>query len=73
MVDDRLPGESGLSLLARLRTTGVALPAIVITSHPSPVTRRRVAMLSADLIEKPLLGDALIGAIRTALALDKPT
>lgn len=68
VIDHWLPGETGLSLLARLRTTGVALPAVLITSHPSAITRRRAAMLSATLVEKPLIGDALVGAIRAALA-----
>lgn len=68
VIDHWLPGETGLSLLARLRAAGVTLPAIVTTSHPTTITRRRVAMLSAILIEKPLISDALVGAIREALA-----
>lgn len=62
VIDDGLPGESGLSLLARLRTSEVLSPAIVITSHPNPITRRRVATLGATLIEKPVIGDALAHA-----------
>ena len=68
VIDHWLPGETGLSLLARLRTAGVALPAILITSHPSTITRRRATMLSAAVVEKPLIGDTLIAAIRAALA-----
>ncbi len=67
VIDYRLPGENGLSLLARLREGGVTLPAIVITSHASPLTQQRTNMLSATLVEKPLLGDALLSAIRGAL------
>lgn len=68
VVDYRLPGRDGLDLLSSLRSVGVALPAIVVTSHAGPTVRRRVRSADAVLLEKPLLGDALIDAIHKVLA-----
>lgn len=65
ILDYRLPGIDGLSLLEALRRLGVAAPAIVITSNPSRGVRHRAAALGTTLIEKPLLGDELISAIQT--------
>jgi FixJ family two-component response regulator len=68
VIDYRLPGIDGVELLRRLRSQGVMLPAIVITSHPSGILKAQISRLGATLIEKPLLGDQLIGSIRAALA-----
>lgn len=68
VIDYRLPGLNGLELLRRLRDRGVRLPAILITSHPSPAMQARAAVLGGSIIEKPLLGDTLLSGIRTALA-----
>lgn len=67
ILDYRLPGIDGLSLLAALRKLGVAAPAIVITSNPGREVRARAAALATPLIEKPLLGDELTSAIRALL------
>lgn len=64
VLDYRLPGMNGLEALELLRRRGVTLPAILITSTPSRRVRARSAALDAPLIEKPLLCDALTGAIR---------
>jgi len=65
ILDFRLPGIDGLSLLEALRRLGVRSPAIVITSNPPRAIRERAAALGTVLVEKPLLGDELISAIRT--------
>jgi FixJ family two-component response regulator len=67
VLDYNLPSIDGLSLLAELRTRGVALPAILITSQPSVLVRQRAGDLGAKLIEKPLLNEALFVEIRTVL------
>lgn len=59
IIDLKLPGLSGLQLLQRLRGAGELAPAVLITSNPSPITRRQARALGAELEEKPLLGDAL--------------
>ncbi|MFC7498557.1 response regulator [Enterovirga sp. GCM10030262] len=64
VLDYRLPGMDGLSLLALLRRRGSALPAIIITGSVSRGIRAQAARAGAMLIEKPLLCDALTAAIR---------
>lgn len=68
VVDQNLPGLSGLALLERLRATGVTLPAILITTNPRAALRDRAATAGIPIIEKPLLTDALLTAVRKALA-----
>jgi len=67
ILDYRLPSANGLELLHTLRAQGIALPAILVTSHASPEVRRQTREAGALLIEKPLLGDALITTIRMAI------
>ena len=67
IVDQRLPGMDGLSLLACLREQGELAAAIVITSNPSQRLRQRVSEAGAQLVEKPLLSDALATALRTVV------
>jgi two-component system response regulator FixJ len=68
VVDEKLPGLSGLDLLVRLRDVGVSAPGILITTRPSANTRRRAAAASIEIVEKPLLGDALPKLVRAAFA-----
>ena len=68
VLDYRLPSVDGLEVLEGLRRSDVTLPAILITSHASPAVRDRARAAGAVLVEKPLLGDALVSAIRDALA-----
>jgi two-component system C4-dicarboxylate transport response regulator DctD len=63
VLDYRLPGIDGLQLLRRLRERGDRSPAIVITSNPSRRFRDLVTEAGAQLIEKPLLCDALAEAL----------
>jgi FixJ family two-component response regulator len=68
ILDYRLPGMDGLTLLRALRRRGIDLPAILITSAPSRDLRSRSAEVGAEVVEKPLLCDALTAAVRAALA-----
>ncbi|WP_370867826.1 response regulator transcription factor [Phenylobacterium sp.] len=69
VLDYRLSGMSGLDVLQVLRDRAVALPAILITSNPTPEVRARAARLQAQVVEKPLLGDLLLGHIHQMLPL----
>lgn len=60
ILDQRLPGMSGLELLARLRAGGLAAPALLITTNPARDLRARAFAAGAEIIEKPLLDDALV-------------
>jgi FixJ family two-component response regulator len=68
VVDQTLPGLSGLSLMEALRAIGVNLPAILITTNPRAAVRDRAATAGIPIIEKPLLTDALLTAVRAALS-----
>jgi FixJ family two-component response regulator len=70
VLDYRLPGLDGLALLILLRSRGVSLPAVIITSNPNRTVREGAAKAGADLIEKPLLCDALSRRIGALIAAD---
>ena len=67
LVDERLPGITGLDALNQLRNRDVKLPAILMTSHPSASVRATAKAAGVPILENPLLGDALTVAIRNAL------
>ncbi len=68
VLDYRLPGIDGLSLLGLLRERGLSCPAVVMTTNPNRSVRARVSDVGAVLVEKPLLCDSLSAAIRTLIA-----
>ena len=70
VLDYRLPGIDGLSLLHALRQRGEQCPVVIITSNPTRILRQRTDDAGAVLVEKPLLGNALTVAIRRLI--DRP-
>ena len=70
VLDYRLPGIDGLSLLGLLRERGETCPAVIITSNPTRSVRQRTSDAGAIMIEKPLLSDGLTIAIRRLI--DRP-
>jgi FixJ family two-component response regulator len=67
VLDERLPGVSGLNTLLQLRARAIDLPAILVTSHPNAAFREAAAQAGAPILEKPLMGETLAAAIRDAL------
>jgi FixJ family two-component response regulator len=67
VLDERLPGISGLDTLRQLRARQVTLPAVFVTSHPKPAFREAAARAATPIIEKPLEGETLITAIHRLL------
>jgi len=67
VIDERLPGASGLETLRQLRARHVDLPAILVTSHPKAAFRAAAAAAGVPVLEKPLLGETLIAAIHAAV------
>lgn len=67
ILDYRLPGMDGLTLLALLRRREVAMPAVLITSNPKAALRKRAADAGVPIVEKPLMGNALADSVRRAL------
>ena len=66
--DIRLPGTSGLDLLAQTRIPAPEVPIILITGH-GDITMAVQAMRDGayDFIEKPFASERLIDAVRSAL------
>ena len=67
VVDQKMPGMSGLELIATLRDRHVWAPAILITSQPSVSVRERAEKADIPIVEKPLLGNALLDKIRDVI------
>jgi FixJ family two-component response regulator len=68
VLDQNLPGATGLEALKALRARHVEAPAILITSHPKAAVIAAAAAAGAPIVEKPLLGDALLREIHRVLA-----
>jgi FixJ family two-component response regulator len=66
VLDYKLPGINGLELLKILRSRGVALPAVLITT-PTPDVLARAANVGVPVVEKPLLTNALLETVRRLL------
>jgi two-component system response regulator FixJ len=64
--DQRLPGMSGLELLAALRARNVTSPFILITANDSPRVRAEAGARGATYLAKPFLGAELLDAIEAA-------
>jgi RNA polymerase sigma factor (sigma-70 family) len=68
VADLRLPGKSGLDLLAELRARGSRLPFIVITAHGDvPSARAAFQSDAVDFLEKPFDDGELCAAIERGL------
>jgi two-component system response regulator FixJ len=61
VVDQHMPGQTGLQLINSLRREGTRLPVALITGSPSPDLVRQANELGvAKVMEKPLDDDALL-------------
>jgi two-component system response regulator FixJ len=68
VIDQRMPGMSGMEVIAELRERKVSIPAILVISQPSKVLSARAAEADVPIIEKPLLSNALVEKIREVCA-----
>jgi len=67
VVDQRMPGLLGMDLIARLRSQEILTPAILLVSNPAGAAlSSRAAKGGIAIVEKPLLGNALVDTIRHA-------
>jgi two-component system response regulator FixJ len=67
VVDQNMPGMSGLNMLAALRKRGVSTPAILISGHVTAAMRDEAKRGGFVVVEKPFLGNVLIDCIRAAI------
>jgi FixJ family two-component response regulator len=71
LLDIRLPGPSGLDLQAALLGKGIALPVIFLTGHADVSSSVRAMKAGAiDFLEKPVVRETLLEALRRALEAD---
>ena len=69
LIDQHMPGASGLDVVDSLRKEGVQIPTILISGRLDPSTRERATRLGVrELFDKPVAVSRLIQAIRTMLA-----
>jgi two-component system response regulator FixJ len=67
VIDQKLPGMTGLDVIAKLRDRAIRVPAILITSQPDAALARRAGKAGVPIVEKPLLGNALVESIRAVV------
>jgi FixJ family two-component response regulator len=68
VLDVRMPGLSGLSVLERLIAQGVDQPVIMLTGHGTvEMCRRAFKAGAAEFLEKPVDDEALIEALQLAV------
>jgi FixJ family two-component response regulator/signal transduction histidine kinase len=68
LLDNRMPGMSGIELLERFASSGVAPAVVLLTGNSDVATGVEAMKLGAvDFLVKPVDGDALVAAVRKAL------
>lgn len=68
VLDVRMPGLSGLSVLERLRAQGMDQPVVMLTGHGTvELCRRAFKAGAAEFLEKPVDDEPLLEAIHNAV------
>jgi two-component system response regulator FixJ len=68
LLDVRMPGIGGLTVLERLVAEGVDLPVIMLTGHGTvEMCRRAFKSGAAEFLEKPVDDEALVEALQLAV------
>lgn len=69
VLDLRMPGMGGADLLLHLGAAGSSIPVVILTAHSDDAARRRTLQAGAvAFLGKPFHGEALLAAVRRALA-----
>ncbi|URW75575.1 response regulator [Sphingomonas donggukensis] len=72
LTDVRMPGMTGIELLAALPAHDRTDPVVVMTGHADvPLAVQALKGGAADFIEKPFVADAIVSAIRHCAAADQ--
>lgn len=74
ITDIRMPGHSGLELLAGLRDADIAVAVILMTAYGDAHTREQARALGADLlVHKPFEIEMLRRTVRALVPLEEPS
>jgi FixJ family two-component response regulator len=68
VVDQNMPGMTGLDLVARLRERAITVPTILMVCEATPTLKERAIRAGISLVEKPLLGNVLLDRIRVSFS-----
>jgi two-component system, LuxR family, response regulator FixJ len=69
LLDVRMPGMDGLTLLETMRRERIAVPVVVLTGHGDvPMAVRAMRAGAADFVEKPFSATRLLDSVRCAIA-----
>jgi two-component system, LuxR family, response regulator FixJ len=66
VIDQRMPGMTGMELVEVLRERLVLTPVILVISHTNAALNARAKKAAIPIVEKPFLGNALVERIREA-------
>jgi two-component system, LuxR family, response regulator FixJ len=66
LVDQHMPGMTGLDLLEHLRANGDRTPAVMMTGRSDPSLEPRAARIGVKLLHKPVPEDQLVRWIEQA-------
>lgn len=68
LLDMRMPGMDGLSVLREMKVRGLRLPVVVVTAHGDvPLAVEAMKAGACDFVEKPYAAATILGAIEAAL------
>lgn len=73
VLDQDLPGLSGLATIEALRGRGIDLPAVLLAARRADFIWWLRAQKRIQVVEKPLLGDAIVKAVATAFDASRPS
>jgi FixJ family two-component response regulator len=72
VLDVSMPGLDGLALQRQLAAAGQALPVVFVTGHGDiPMSVKAIKAGASDFLTKPVQAQALVAAIRAAIAQDR--
>jgi two-component system, LuxR family, response regulator FixJ len=74
LLDVRMPGMDGLTMLERLGADRKGVPVVILTGHADvPMAVRAIRAGAADFVEKPFAAARLLDSIRGAIARRAPS
>ena len=75
LLDNRLPGESGIELMQRLRERAVRSKVVLMTAYGTAEVRRQVERLAGEYLTKPFDLGVVVEVVRALIgpALPEPT